>query len=129
MGSHAAGRLFLFGGNFMARATDGASGPALGKPARVPASGLTSPGGERAKGAEKPAARPSRSAVRRLPRVWTVALQFLSDVRAEMNRVAWPDRQTVIASTIVVVFVLVVTAIYLGLWDYLFATLFTSVFK
>ncbi|HKV45826.1 MAG TPA: preprotein translocase subunit SecE [bacterium] len=112
----------------MARATDGASGPALGKPARVPASGLTSPGGERAKGAEKPA-RSGRLPARRLPRVWTVALQFLNEVRAEMNRVAWPDRQTVIASTVVVVFVLVVTSLYLGLWDYLFATLFTSVFK
>lgn len=105
----------------MARATDGAS--------RVPASGLTSPSGERIKGGDKPAGRQARLPVRRLPRLWSTAVQFFSDVRAEMKRVAWPDRQTVIASTVVVVFVLVVTSLYLGAWDYVFATLFTSVFK
>jgi preprotein translocase subunit SecE len=67
--------------------------------------------------------------VRRLSRLWSVAVQFLTDVRAEMNRVAWPDRQTIIASTIVVVFVLIVTAIYLAGWDYIFAELFNVLFK
>jgi len=61
--------------------------------------------------------------------VWATAAQFLSDVRAEMNRVAWPDRQTIIASTVVVVFVLVVTALYLAGWDYIFAGLFSYLFK
>jgi preprotein translocase subunit SecE len=61
--------------------------------------------------------------------MWGVAVQFLVDVRAEMNRVAWPDRQTVIASTIVVLFVLIVTAMYLAGWDYLFAQLFSYLFR
>jgi preprotein translocase subunit SecE len=61
--------------------------------------------------------------------LWGVAVQFIADVRAEMNRVAWPDRQTVIASTIVVLFVLTVTAMYLAGWDYLFAQLFSYLFR
>jgi preprotein translocase subunit SecE len=61
--------------------------------------------------------------------VWSAAVQFLGDVRGEMNRVAWPDRQTVIASTVVVVFVLTVTSIYLAGWDYIFAGLFSYLFK
>ena len=111
----------------MARPTDGASGSALGKPARAP-SGLSSPSGERPKGADRPAARPARLP-RRLPRLWTTTEEFLKEVLAEMRRVAWPDRQTVIASTVVVVFVLMVTALYLAGWDYIFAQLFSTVFK
>ena len=118
----------------MARASDGASGPALGKPARVSPSGAPVPGGVAPKGADRPKAvergsRPARFQVRRLSRLWGVAVQFLTDVRAEMNRVAWPDRQTIIASTIVVLFVLIVTAIYLAGWDYIFAELFNVLFK
>ena len=102
----------------MARATDGASGSALTKPARV------SPGGD------KPAARAAKPPQARRPfRLWSVTVQFLTDVRAEMNRVAWPDRQTVIASSLVVVFVLVVTALYLAGWDLFFAKMFQYLFK
>ena len=116
----------------MARVTNGASGSALGKPGRATASGLA-PSADRQKSAEKPkgavVVRSARLPVRRLPHFWSTAVQFLSDVRAEMDRVAWPDRQTVVASTIVVVFVLVVTALYLAGWDYIFAELFSVLFK
>ena len=115
----------------MARASDSASGPALGKSARVPpaaGSGLVP-----AKSADRQRAveRPSRPRLRlgRASRLWNTAAQFLTDVRAEMNRVVWPDRQTVIASTIVVLFVLVVIALYLAGWDYIFGELFNLLFK
>jgi preprotein translocase SecE subunit len=116
----------------MARASDSASGPALGKSARVPpaaGSGLVpakGAGGQRA--VERPS-RPARFRLGRVSRLWATAQQFLTDVRAEMKRVAWPDRQTVIASTIVVLFVLTVTAVYLAGWDYLFGELFSYLFK
>ncbi len=75
-------------------------------------------------------ARPMKpAAVRRIPRWVTTAVQFLKDVRAEMNRVAWPDRQMVIASSLVVVFVLIVTALYLSGWDLLLAEVFNRVLK
>ncbi len=97
----------------MARATDGATGPVIGKPARFPAT------------PERSAARPA--VARRTPQWIGVAVQFLKDVRAEMNRVAWPDRQMVIASSLVVVFVLVVTALYLAGWDMLLAEAFKQI--
>ncbi len=98
----------------MARATDGATGPVIGKPARVPS-------------AERSAARPARPSVRRAPQWISNGLQFLKDVRAEMGRVTWPDRQTVIASSLVVVFVLIVTALYLAGWDLVLAEIFKQV--
>ena len=116
----------------MARASDSASGPALGKSARVPpaaGSGLVpAKSADRQRAVERPS-RPARFRLGRVSRLWGTALQFLNDVRTEMNRVAWPDRQTVIASTIVVIFVLTVTAIYLAGWDYIFGELFSYVFK
>lgn len=118
----------------MARASDGVSGSALGKPVRVSPAGAPASGGVSTKGPDRPktadrGSRPGRFQVRRVARLWAVAVQFLTDVRAEMNRVAWPDRQTVIASTIVVLFVLVVTAAYLAGWDFFFAQLFSYLFK
>jgi len=44
-----------------------------------------------------------------------------------MNRVTWPSRQELIASTIVVLVVLVVMALYLGGWDAIFTWLFQRV--
>jgi preprotein translocase subunit SecE len=115
----------------MARASDSASGPALGKSARVPPA--TGSGLVPAKSADRQRAveRPSRPRFRmgRVSRLWATAMQFLTEVRAEMTRVAWPDRQTVIASTIVVLFVLTVTAIYLAGWDWIFGELFSYLFK
>ncbi|HEV2283746.1 MAG TPA: preprotein translocase subunit SecE [bacterium] len=97
----------------MARGSEGATG-SLGKPARVQAP-------------ERP--RSVRAAPRRLPRFIEVSIQFLKDVRAEMNRVSWPDRQTVIASSVVVVFVLTVTALFLGGVDLVFAKLLEPILR
>jgi len=99
----------------MARATDGITGSAIGKPARTA-------GGDRA------AARPSK-ATRRVPRLWAVVTQFLRDVLAEMNRVTWPDRPTLIASSLVVVFVLTVTSLYLAACDVVFAKIFAELLQ
>lgn len=105
----------------MARAPDGVTGPTVGKPGRIV------PVAERA---ERSAVKPIRAShIVRAPRILGTAVQFLKDVRAEMNRVAWPDRKTVIASSLVVVFVLIVTALYLTGWDYLWAELFKSILK
>lgn len=119
----------------MARASDSASGPALGKSARVSPAGGPRPGmpvpakgADRQRPAERPS-RPSRFRLGRPVRLWSTAVQFLTDVRAEMGRVAWPDRQTVIASTIVVLFVLTVTSLYLAGVDWLFGELFNYFFK
>jgi preprotein translocase subunit SecE len=94
----------------MARATDGAAGSALTKPARIPQ------------------AKPAQE--RRSFRLWNVTVQFLQDVRAEMKRVVWPERKMVIASSLVVVFVMAVTSLYLATVDLLLARIFQqAIFK
>jgi preprotein translocase subunit SecE len=68
---------------------------------------------------------PAKSATpRRLPPAADKVSRYLRDIRAEMNRVTWPSRQELIASTIVVLVVLVLTALYLGGWDAIFTWLF-----
>jgi len=47
---------------------------------------------------------------------------YIKEVRAEMKHVSWPTRNQAVVYTIVVVAVSIVTAAYLGLWDYAFGT-------
>lgn len=101
----------------MTRASNGATGSAIRKPART--------------------ATPERSAARQgrvpqagpLVQAWKNAQQFLREVIAELNRVTWPDRQTLVASSLVVVFVLAVTALYLGACDFVFAKMFEGLIR
>lgn len=48
-------------------------------------------------------------------------INYLKDVRAEMKHVSWPTRRMVVVYTAVVVAVSLATAVYLGLFDFLFA--------
>ncbi len=64
---------------------------------------------------------------RRFPAVWDRAERYLREVWAELKRVDWPSRPELIASTIVVVAVLLAMALYLGAWDALFTWIFTRV--
>ncbi|MES2006795.1 MAG: preprotein translocase subunit SecE [Patescibacteria group bacterium] len=54
-------------------------------------------------------------------------LNYLKDVRAELKHVSWPSRTQTILYTIVVILVSIGVAVYLGLWDYLFAALLKQV--
>ncbi|HYF13392.1 MAG TPA: preprotein translocase subunit SecE [Candidatus Paceibacterota bacterium] len=47
-------------------------------------------------------------------------LQYIKDVRGELRHVSWPTRAQAIMYTIVVIAVSLATAVYLGLWDYIF---------
>jgi len=49
--------------------------------------------------------------------------QFLSEFRVEMRKVSWPSRKEAVASTGVVLVVVVIIASYLGLADLLFSKL------
>ena len=66
----------------MARATDGAGEPVLGKPVRGSPAGLSEPTvppkPDRLRPADRPA-RPARLQIGQLPRVWSAAIQFLGD--------------------------------------------------
>lgn len=46
---------------------------------------------------------------------------YFKDVRAEMRHVSWPTRRQAVVYTVVVIAVSVITAVYLGLLDYVFS--------
>ncbi len=46
--------------------------------------------------------------------------QYLKETRAELNHVAWPTRTQTIVYTILIAFISVGLALYLGLFDFLF---------
>ncbi|MCS7235849.1 MAG: preprotein translocase subunit SecE [Armatimonadota bacterium] len=78
---------------------------------------------------EKVARAVARPVPRRGPRAVERATRYLREVRAELNRVTWPSRQEIIASTVVVLVVVGVVAAYLGAWDALFTWLFQRVLR
>jgi len=48
-------------------------------------------------------------------------MNYFKDVRSEMKHVSWPTRRQTIAYTLVVIGISLVTAVYLGLLDYVFS--------
>lgn len=48
----------------------------------------------------------------------TQGRRFLIDVRQELNKVTWPERKETTTSTGVILFLVVLTAIYLGALDW-----------
>lgn len=77
------------------------------------------------KAVSRTATRPARGAAapRRLPAFLERWIAYLREVWVELNRVAWPTRREMVSSTVVVLVVLVVLAIYLGIFDYIFTAL------
>lgn len=45
-------------------------------------------------------------------------IQFLKEVKGELEKVSWPSRDEVVNFTIVVIVTVVIVAFYLGLIDY-----------
>ncbi len=48
-------------------------------------------------------------------------INYLKETKAELAHVTWPTRSQAVSFTIVVVIVSILTAIYLGFFDYLFS--------
>ena len=48
---------------------------------------------------------------------------YIKETRAELKHVAWPTRKQAIMYTIVVIVISIITALYLGLFDYVFSML------
>ncbi len=79
------------------------------------------------KSAPRPVARPAGQKPQPPRRRWPVpierAIGYLREVWVELNRVDWPTRRELVSSTIVVVIVLVVMAVYLGSFDWFYTVL------
>lgn len=75
--------------------------------------------------ANRGAVRPVRAAAppRRSPAMVERIVRYFQDVRAEMLKVRWPTQKELVASTTVVLVVLVLSAAYLGSLDAAFTAL------
>lgn len=50
---------------------------------------------------------------------WPMAVQFLREVRTELKKVVWPSRKQTMASTSVVVVLVLIVSVFLGMVDYI----------
>lgn len=50
-------------------------------------------------------------------------VNYFKETRAELKHVAWPTKKQAIVYTAVVIIISIVTALYLGAFDYLFSNL------
>jgi preprotein translocase SecE subunit len=57
----------------------------------------------------------------------TTMLQYIKDVRGELNHVSWPTRTQTIIYTVVVIAVSLATALYLGFWDFIFSIIVRNI--
>jgi preprotein translocase subunit SecE len=69
-------------------------------------------------GSDKPRAPERKSAPQSHVRERVSPMHFLSEVRGELRKVAWPTRQEVINSTIVVLIAIIVMATLIFGFDY-----------
>lgn len=57
------------------------------------------------------------------------AVNFLYEVKAELSKVVWPKREEFVGATIIVLVFVCISAIYLGLLDFLFSRLMWYIFS
>lgn len=56
-------------------------------------------------------------------------LQFFKEVRIELSRVVWPKWNEFVGSTVIVIFFVIISSLYLGFFDLLFSRLAWFVFS
>ncbi|MEK7208175.1 MAG: preprotein translocase subunit SecE [Patescibacteria group bacterium] len=49
--------------------------------------------------------------------------EYIKETRAELKHVAWPTRRQAVIYTVVVIVISLITAAYLGAFDYIFTTI------
>ncbi len=59
----------------------------------------------------------------------TSPVQFVGEVRSELRKVSWPTRSEVINYSIVVLITVVILTVFIGLIDWVFATLVLELFE
>jgi preprotein translocase subunit SecE len=55
--------------------------------------------------------------------------KFFKEVKVELGKVTWPNRQELIGSTIIVVVLSLVMAVYIGILDFILSSLFGRIIK
>jgi len=55
-------------------------------------------------------------------------INYIKDTRGELKHVSWPTQRQTTIFTVLVIFISILTALYLGLLDYVFTTLLDRFF-
>ena len=58
------------------------------------------------------------------PSIFEKVVSFFREAKVELKKVTWPTRKQVIASTVVVLVVVFIAAVFFGLVDYALSTFF-----
>jgi preprotein translocase subunit SecE len=56
-------------------------------------------------------------------------IQFFRDVRVELGKVTWPNREELIGSTIIVIVLSLIMAVYIGFMDFLLSSVFGRIIR
>jgi preprotein translocase subunit SecE len=55
--------------------------------------------------------------------------KFFKEVKVELGKVTWPNRQELIGSTIIVIVLSVLMAVYIGFLDFVLSSLFGRIIR
>ncbi|MDD5454468.1 MAG: preprotein translocase subunit SecE [Candidatus Ratteibacteria bacterium] len=61
--------------------------------------------------------------------MWDRFKRYIQDVRKELKKVSWSDKKIVWNSTILVLILSGISAVYIGLVDILFSTILSKILK
>ena len=53
--------------------------------------------------------------------------EYLQSIRAEMKHVSWPTKSQAIWFTVIVIVISILTALYLGLFDFIFTEIISRI--
>ncbi len=72
---------------------------------------------------------PKAAAGKRKKNFLDKSLQFLREVKVELKKVTWPSRKQTMGSTLVVIILVIICALYLGLVDFGLSNLLRFILK
>jgi preprotein translocase subunit SecE len=61
--------------------------------------------------------------------IFTKTIKFLKEVKQELGKVSWSNREELIGSTVVVIVITSFTAVFIGIIDLMLSKILSVVFK
>lgn len=61
--------------------------------------------------------------------MFTKATNFLKEVKVELKKVSWPDKNELFGSTTVVIIAVVISAIFIGICDFVFSKIIQIIIR
>ena len=50
-------------------------------------------------------------------------INFLKEVKVELKKVSWPDRNELVGSTVIIIITVAMVAVFIGICDFIFSKL------